>query len=132
MITGDGLVGRVSSVNGGSARVTLLTDQESNVTPEVLDGGPSGVVGAEVGDPDDLILELIQSDERGQARRRGRHLGLRPTADLRSRFPAGIPIGEARELGGRASRSCASRSTSKPFADIAEIDFVSVLTGGPS
>lgn len=132
VVTGDGLVGRISSLTGGSARVTLITDQESSVTAKVLKGGPLGVVGAEIGDPDDLILELISGE---QTVKPGSELVTAGFADesgnLRSRYPPGIPIG-------KASRSDAGEQELnqqvhiKPFAEMDDIEFVSVLTGGPT
>lgn len=129
VITGDGLVGRVSSTTGGSARVTLLTDQASNVTAKVLKGGTQGIVGAEVGDPNDLIFELIQSDEQIAA---GAELVTSGFADgkLKSRFPPGIPVGEARETR-EGEQELRQQVHVEPFADLAKIDFVSVLSGGP-
>ena len=130
VISGDGLVGRVSSVNGGSARVALLTDQGSSVTARVLDGGPIGVVGAEVGAADDLIFDLIQGDAEVKP---GATLVTAGIDDpkLPSRFPAGIPIGEARESAA-GEQELSQQVHLKPFADMTNLDFVSVLTGGPS
>ncbi len=129
VVTGDGLIGRVSSTTGGSARVTLLTDQDSNVTAKVLKGGIQGIVSAEVGDPNDLIFELIQSEEQIPS---GAELVTSGFAEdkLRSRFPAGIPIGEAREAR-EGQQELRQQVSVEPFADLAKIEFVSVLTGGP-
>lgn len=130
VVTGDGLIGRVSSLTGGSARVTLLTDQESSVTARVLKGGTVGVVGAEVGDPSDLIFELIEGQN---AVRSGDRLVTAGFTDgaLRSRFPPGIPIGEAREST-PAEQDLSQQVHVEPFADMSRIEFVSVLTGGPA
>lgn len=131
VITGEGLVGRVSSLTGGSARVTLLTDQESSVGAKVLEGGPQGVIGASVGDPDDLVLELIAGDEEVD---RGVAVVTSGFSDesgtLRSRFPPGIPIGEVRESD-PGEQQLRQQVHVRPFADMNRIEFVSVLTGGP-
>lgn len=130
VITGDGLVGRVSSLTGGSARVTMLTNQESSVTARVLKGGPLGVVAAEVGDPDALVFELIEGEREIKGGDRLVTAGF-SEGELQSRFPPGIPIGEAREST-RAEQALGQQVKIEPFADLARIEYVAVLTGGTS
>jgi rod shape-determining protein MreC len=132
VITGDGLVGRISSLTGGSARVTLITDQESSVTAKVLKGGPLGVVGPEIGDPDDLILELISGEKEVDPGAELVTAGFASeSGNLRSRFPPGIPIGKASESDS-GEQELSQQVHVKPYADMAKIEFVSVLTGGPT
>lgn len=131
VVTGDGLVGRVSSVTGGTARVALLTDQETAVTARVLKSGPLGVVGAEVGDPDDLIFELIEGGEEVDPGSELVTSGFASDDGLRSRYPAGIPIGEIRESD-PGEQVLEGRVHVKPFADLNRIVYVGVLTGGSS
>lgn len=131
VITGDGLVGRVSSISGGSARVALLTDQETDVGAKVLGGGPQGIVGAAVGDPDDLVLELIAGDEEVDPGAEVVTSGFtNPTGALRSRYPAGIPIGEVRQSS-PGEQALSRQVHIKPFPDFNKIYFVTVLAGGP-
>lgn len=130
VITGDGLIGRISSLTGGSARVTLLTNQESSVTARVLRGGPVGVVGAEVGDPSDLVFELIEGDKEIKGGDRLVTAGF-SDGELRSRFPPGIPIGEAQESI-QAEQALSQQVQIEPFADMTRIEHLSVLTGGPA
>jgi rod shape-determining protein MreC len=130
VITGDGLVGRVSSVSGGSARVALLTDQTTEVTAKVLGGGPVGIVGAEVGDPDDLVLELIRGDDEVKPGAELVTAGIEDP-DLTSLFPVGIPIGEA-EQSTTGEQELRQQIHITPYADMSNIQFVSVLTGGGS
>ena len=63
VISGDGLVGRVASVEGGSAQVMLITDHASAVSAKVVPGGVQGVIRPDVGDPEDLILDFIDSSQ---------------------------------------------------------------------
>jgi len=130
VITGDGLVGRVTSLTGGSARVALLTDQESAVTARVLEGGPVGIVSASVGDAEDLVLSLIQND---QTVEQGTMVVTAGFSDgdtgLKSRFPAGIPIGTAREAT-QGEQELEQQVHIKPYVDFSLIDNVTVLTGG--
>jgi rod shape-determining protein MreC len=130
VVTGEGLVGRISSLAGGTARVTLLTHPESAVTGRRLPGGPTGVIAAKVGDPESLVFELISSDKR---LRRGDKIVTAGITDeqLSSRFPAGIPIGEVDEV--RAGEQELRQQVNvRPFAEMSDITVVSVLTGGGS
>ena len=52
VMSGDGLVGKVTSVTGGSAQVTLLTDQASAVTAKVVPLGVQGEIRPDIGDPE--------------------------------------------------------------------------------
>src|SRR5215207_18838 len=56
VVTGGGLVGRVTSVTGGTATVTLIVDSESAVSAQVLPDGKFGVVRPKVGNPNDMRL----------------------------------------------------------------------------
>lgn len=131
VVSPDGLVGRVESVSGGSAIVVLLTDQESKVTAKVTGGGPVGLLGAEVGDPDSLVFEQIDSDDAIRGKRDLVTAGFSDEErDLSSRFPGGIPIGEVNEeFAGQ--QELQGKSRVKPFADMSSLTTLSVLTGGP-
>jgi len=129
-ITGDGLVGRVTEVTSGSARVTLITDHRSAVSAKVLPSGPSGVIKPELGDPDDLLLDFIEEDrevEEGQmVVTAGWQVG-----KLASLFPYGIEIGRVTEAT-LDEQATYQRVHVRPFADIREMEFVQVLTRGSS
>lgn len=130
VIAAGGLVGRVSSATGGTSRVTLITDQESSVTAVVLDNGPTGVVGADVGNPDNLIFELIEGDKEVGSGARLTTAGI-SDPNLPSIFPPGIPIGEAKDSSG-AEQELRQQVQIDPYADLADLGVVSVLIGGPS
>ncbi len=51
VINGDGLVGHVTAVIGGSAQVTLIADHSSVVAGQVVPLGVQGVVRPAVGEP---------------------------------------------------------------------------------
>ena len=88
VVNGDGLVGRVAAVTGGSAQVTLITDHSSAVSAKVVPQGVQGVVKPEVGNPDDLILDFIDSSQARPPGRDGRHRRLaRPGARLAASRP---------------------------------------------
>ena len=129
VINGDGLVGRVNEVTQGTAQVILITDHRSAVSARVLPDGPSGVVEPEVGDPDDLLLDFISNDE---ADLEGKILVTAgwSNGQVSSAYPPGLEIGRVTEaqLGEQESFQ---RVHVDPFADLRELDFVQVLTGGP-
>ena len=127
VVTGQGLVGRVESVKGGSARVKLITDPTSGVTARGLGGGPTGTIQPAVGDPGGLIFDLIQSEDQPRDGSTLVTAGFTDsTGNLASRLPSGIPVGEVDES---SATDAAKQATIhvKPFADLSQ---VTVLTGG--
>ena len=125
-----GLVGTISSATAGTAKVTLITDPaaENAVTAKIVPGGAQGVVSAEVGDPDELKLDFIDS---AKQIRRGDDVvtaGWRST-DFSSRYPPNIPIGEVTDAP-IALQEASQEVRMRPFADMRELDFLMVLTGG--
>src|SRR5918997_1075196 len=66
VVTGGGLVGRVTSVTGGTATVTLIVDASSAVSAQVLPDGKFGVVRPKVGNPNDMRLEYLDKNTKVQ------------------------------------------------------------------
>lgn len=125
----DGLVGRIKAAAGGSARVQLITDPESRVTARIAENGAQGVITAEVGETDEMVLEFIDSQrpiDRGAAVVTA---GWRTPDGLASNFPPNIPIGEVTEAP-IAQQEATQSVRLEPYADFADLDFVDVLTGG--
>jgi rod shape-determining protein MreC len=129
VVTGDGLAGRVTDVTGGTAEVTLITDNRSAVSARVLPDGPDGVVEPEVGNPSELLLDFIDKD---QAIRRGQMLVTAGWSNgtISSAYPPGIPIGKVSDTA-VGEQQTFQRVHVTPFADIRGLDFVPVATGGP-
>jgi rod shape-determining protein MreC len=128
VISGDGLVGRIAAVEPGSSQVMLLTDHESAVSAKVLPAGVQGVVKPEVGDPEHLILDFIDSTKLVHGGQAVVTAGWRAQG-YASLFPPGLPLGEVT----RASivdQEAKEQADVRPFADIANLDLVQVLTGG--
>jgi rod shape-determining protein MreC len=128
VISGDGLVGLIASTQGGSAQVTLLTDHASAVSAKVVPGGVQGVIRPDIGDPEDLILDFIDSTKDVHGGQAVVTSGWRAEG-LASLFPPGLPVGEVTSapiLEQEASQQVHLR----PYADIANLDLVQVLTGG--
>jgi rod shape-determining protein MreC len=129
VVTGDGLVGKISDTTSGTSQVTLITDHRSAVSARILRDGPLGVVKPEVGDPDDLLLDFIQEDREVSKGQRLVTAGS-TASDLESLFPYGIPIGEVTDAEIQAQDTY-QRVHVKPFADLRDFEYAQVLTGGP-
>jgi rod shape-determining protein MreC len=129
VVTGDGLVGRITDVTRGTAVVTLITDDRSAVSARLLPDGPEGVAEPEVGDPSDLLLDFI---DKGQPIERGQILVTAGWSNgvISSAFPPGIPIGKVSETA-VGEQQTYQRVHVTPYADIRGLDFVQVATGGP-
>ena len=128
VIGGDGLVGRIASAQGGSAQVTLITDHASAVSAKVVPVGIQGVMRPEVGDPEDLILDFIDSTKDVHGGQTVVTSGWRAQG-LASLFPPGLPIGEVTSAP-IVEQEASQQVHLRPFADIANLDLVQVLTGG--
>lgn len=128
VISGDGLVGRISSVSGSGSVVSLISDSSSAVSAMILPGGAQGVVRAKVGDPGTLVLEFLDETKNVGAGQTVVTSGWRGEG-LSSLYPRGLPIGEI----SRApidEREAIQSVELRPFADLRNLDILQVLTGG--
>jgi rod shape-determining protein MreC len=128
VVNGDGLVGRIREVTGSGAQVELITDPDNAVSATVLPDGPSGIVAPIAGDPENLELDFIDKDasiaENDILVTAGWSDG-----QISSAYPPEIPIGRVSEAEpGELAES--QRIHVVPFADLRNLDFVQVLTGG--
>jgi rod shape-determining protein MreC len=128
VLSGGGLAGRVVSAQPGSAQVALLTDNSSAVSGKVVPGGVQGVVEPDIGDPEDLILDFIDSTRNVRRSQVVVTAGWRAQG-LASLFPANIPIGEVTQAS-VFEQEASQQVHVRPFADLANLDLVLVLTGG--
>jgi rod shape-determining protein MreC len=126
VIAGGGLVGKITSATGGTSEVRLITDGQSGVSAQVFPLGVSGVVRPEVGDPDDLLLENVESGRRVTEGTQVNTSGF-TSSRLESLFPRGIPIGRVSKVDFDELETY-QRVHVKPFADLRQIDIVQVLT----
>lgn len=129
VVNGDGLVGRITETTRGSAQVTLITDHRSAVSAKLLPDGPDGVVEPEAGDPEDLLLDFIADDEEVEE---GQMLVTAGWSNGRisSAYPYGLEIGRVSETGAGEQENFQQVHV-EPFADMRDLEFVQVLTGGP-
>ena len=125
VVTGDGLIGKVSAVSSDAAQVTLLTDHTSGVSAQVVPDGAGGLVKARVGDPGDLLLDFV---EKGRPVLKGATVvtaGWR-SSKLESLFPRGVPIGRVTRVDTR-ERELYQRVHLRPFADLRRLNLVEIL-----
>ena len=128
VVNGDGLVGKVTDVTSGSARVALIADASSSVSAKVVPGGIQGLVRPSIGDPGDLILDFIDSTKRVHADEAVVTSGW-SSGKIGSRFPPNIPIGEVTEAS-IVEQEAQQQVHVRPYADLRNLDLVEVLTGG--
>lgn len=130
VVTGGGLAGKVTEATGGTATVTLITDADSAVSAEVVPDGIRGVLKPQVGNPEDLLLDFLEMDEDVKE---GATVITSGTTSSRfeSLFPRGIPVGEVSSVDAE-ERELYQRVHVRPFADLRQMVYVQVLTGGGS
>jgi rod shape-determining protein MreC len=127
VIAAGGLAGKITSVGGGQAEVTLITDQSSNVSAEVMPDGSNGIVRPEVGNPNDMLLDYIQE---GAKIAKGDSVVTSgfTSSKLDSLFPRDIPIGKVTKVEPSELEQY-QRVHIQPYADLRRMDYVQVLTG---
>jgi rod shape-determining protein MreC len=128
VVNGDGLVGAVTAASGSSAKVTLITDNSSAVTARVVPGGSQGVIKPSLGDPGSLTLDFIRSSKLIGRNRIVVTAGW-SSGDINSGYPPNLPIGEVVEAS-PIEQEAQQQVHVKPFADLRNLDFLQVLTGG--
>jgi rod shape-determining protein MreC len=127
VITAGGLLGKVSAVTSNTARVRLITDDQSYVSAQVMPEGANGIVRPTVGDPNDLLLDYIQKDRKVTEGTTVMTSGFK-SSRLESIYPRGIPIGTVTRVDPSELEQY-TRVHVKPFVDFRRVDFVQVLTG---
>lgn len=126
VVTGSGLVGKISYVASGSAVVQLLTDADFAASAKVAESRVTGYIQPAVGSPRSLVLEGTTARD---VVREGQTVVTRGTdGDARrpSLFPADIPIGVVTTVDEPGSD--AQRPRIRPFVDPRSLSFVQVLT----
>jgi rod shape-determining protein MreC len=126
VIAAGGLMGKVTSATGGTSQVRLITDGQSGVSAQVFPAGVTGVVRPEVGNPDELLLENVESGRRVTEGTLVITSGF-TSSRLESLFPRGIPIGRVTKVDFDELETY-QRVHVKPFADLRQLDIVQVLT----
>jgi rod shape-determining protein MreC len=127
VVAAGGLAGKVSSVTGGQAQITLITDESSAVSAEVMPDGSKGIVRPEVGNPNDMLLDYIQKSANIAKGDSVVTSGFTSTK-LDSIFPRNIPIGKVTKVE-PSELELYKRVHIQPYADLRRMDYVQVLTG---
>jgi len=127
VITGDGLIGQVTTASGNSAVVTLITDSEIAVSARISESGVPGVVQAGPGGPDDLLLQYTTRRDRVEDGQSVVTAGTTSSSNrYESAYPPGIPIGEVTRVDDPGTDS--QKVHIRPFADLHRLEFVQILT----
>ena len=129
VVSGEGLVGRITDLTPNTAQVELITDHSNAVSAQVMPNGATGIVEPEVGDPEDLLLDYISSDEPVQENQTLVTAGW-SNGQISSAYPPGIPIGRVSSTDTAEPEQEFQRIHVEPFVDLRELGYVQVLTGG--
>ena len=125
VVTADGLVGIVSRVTNGTARVQLLTDQDAAVSAVDLRTRATGIVLHARGTRETLVLDGVRKQD---VIRKGDEIvtaGWR-AGSLSSLYPKGIPIGEVTSFS-QTDTDLFQQVQVEPYVDFGALDVVIVL-----
>ncbi len=124
VITGEGLIGKVTEVASDGALVSLITDSAVEVTAKISATGTIGLVQPEVGEPGKLLMQFLESTTGVTP---GDYVVTSGTVSNKgeSLFPKGIPIGQVTSVNEQSPFKSVDVS---PIADLHSLDVVQVLT----
>jgi rod shape-determining protein MreC len=129
VIASGGLIGKVeTTIGGGGAVVTLITDQDFSVSSVAGSKLEPGSIQPAIGAPGDLLLKMVMHPDNvrtGDLVLTAGTVATRP--DLASRYPPGIVIGTVTRID-PGSGDLDRRIHVKPVADPGQTDVVQVLT----
>lgn len=129
VLTGDGLIGLVTRVASNTARVTLLTDQQSAVSAVTLRTGAAGVVRHGQGVGSTLVLDRVPKSDDIRVGDVVVTSGWR-SGRLESLYPKGLQIGRVSSVG-QSDTDLWKQVQIEPFADFGGIESVIVLVRKP-
>ena len=125
VISGDGLVGQVTTAASNSAIVTLITDDSISVPARVNESGVTGVLQTASGGPEDLRLKFVGR----RTVRVGQTIvtaGTVPDAGrFTSLYPPNIGIGVVTRVDDAGSDN--PQIHVRPLSDLQHVEFVQVL-----
>jgi len=125
VVTAEGLVGIVTRVTRGTARIQLLTDQEAAVSAVDVGTSAEGIVLHARGTRDTLVLDRVRKED---VVRVGDEIVTSgwSTAALSSLYPKGIAIGKVTSVG-QTDTDLFQQVQIDPFVDFGGLDAVIVL-----
>jgi rod shape-determining protein MreC len=129
VVTGQGLVGKVTLVWDSGANVTLVTNHDTELGATVMETGVKGLIGVDNGHPTNLVLGSLASQDvvkagytvvtSGTVSKVGRY---------QSPYPRNIPIGRVTRVDNAGQDDQEAHVV--PFANLRRLDLVEVLTKG--
>jgi rod shape-determining protein MreC len=119
VINGQGLVGRITTVNANAAQVMLVTDQQSYIDAMVEPGGAQGIISGSV--TGDVTLDFVDKNEKVKV---GQYVVT--SGRNSSVFVRGIPIGQVERVGSQEVELYQSIAI-RPFVDFRKLDIVQVV-----
>lgn len=125
VVTAQGLIGLVTRRSCHASRVTLLTDESSNVSALDVHTDAAGIVSHAGGSGATLVLSRVPKSDRIEVGDTIVTAGWR-SPKLASLYPKGIPIGKVTSVG-RLDTDLYTQVQVQPFADFTSIDAVDVL-----
>jgi rod shape-determining protein MreC len=128
VVNGAGLIGSVTAMTGGTAKVRLISDHSEAVAVKVVPAGIQGIVKPTVGEPNTLVLNFLNSDKNVHKGQSVVTAGWRGE-EIESRFPPNIPVGEITKAS-IFEQEAQERANVRPYADLRNLGTVQVLTGG--
>jgi rod shape-determining protein MreC len=124
VVTGSGLVGRISRATGSTATVELVTDPQFKVGVRVAGSGFLGTAEGRGRDEDLFVDTGIDPDSEVRP-----DTGLVTSGVDRSAYPAGIPVAKVTESR-KAPGGLALELEARPLVDVDALTYVSVLQWG--
>jgi rod shape-determining protein MreC len=127
VVSGAGLVGKVTEVTSSTSVIALITDKSSGVSAKVLDAkGDFGIVVPEVGAPGKLLIRTLPPRAPVRA---GDAVVTAGTRDPKytSLFPPNIPIGRISRVS-PDDIVLSQQAHVAPVVDMRRIEFVQILT----
>jgi rod shape-determining protein MreC len=125
VVTADGLVGLVTRVTAGTARIQLLTDEEAAVSAVDLRTGAPGIVLHARGTRETLVLDRVRKQDVVRVGDEVVTSGWR-AGPLSSLYPKGIPIGKVTSVG-QTDTDLFQQVQVDSFVDFGTLDAVLVL-----
>ncbi len=122
VVTADGLVGLVTRITPGTARVQLLTDQGAAVSAVNLPTRAEGIVRHARGTRETLVLDRVRKQDVIKVGDDVVTAGWRASG-LSSLYPKGIPIGEVSSVG-QTDTDLFQQVQVDPYVDFGSLDAV--------
>lgn len=124
VLSEQGVVGRVTEVGPGFAKVLLVTDASSVVSALVQDSRATGIVRGQFGES--LLMEWVLATEPMKVGDVVLTAGLGLDSEVRSHYPKGLVLGRVVEVA-KADNSAYLRAVLLPAVDLRKLEHVLVV-----